>query len=249
MKDLFLADAHLKDPAAPAYRHLLDFLDEQHGQLRTLVLLGDIFEFWVGYRSCVFSAYLPVLQRLQRLHEQGTRLVVVEGNHDFHLGPFFRDSLQATIIPNRGRLELDGCAIHLEHGDLINADQGYLWLRRFFRSRLARGLIRILPPDVTWHIGEVLGNGSRRRHHQHDDHSRSKRLPQTALRSQAEQAFAKGCRAFLCGHFHHSWQQTLRVNQQSCELLVVGDWGTDGSYVELCDGQFLPKQYRPGDWP
>ena len=50
MKTLFIADAHLKNPRDRNYRALLDFLAEQLHVVDRLVLLGDIFEFWVGYR-------------------------------------------------------------------------------------------------------------------------------------------------------------------------------------------------------
>ncbi|NCP78923.1 MAG: UDP-2,3-diacylglucosamine diphosphatase, partial [Desulfuromonadales bacterium] len=47
MKAIFIADAHLRQPADANYRALLKFLDRQADGLDALFLLGDIFEFWI----------------------------------------------------------------------------------------------------------------------------------------------------------------------------------------------------------
>lgn len=239
MKDLFIADAHLREPDAPAYRHLLEFLSSQRGQIRHLVLLGDIFEFWVGYRHCVFTAYLPLLQLLQQLQADGTKIIMVEGNHDFHMGPFFSESLQATILPDGGRIELDNQQLYLCHGDTLAATPNYLRLRRFFRSAFARLLIRILPPDTTWNIADLLGKASKGRRKNRPQ--RSYRLPEQAILDAAARQFDLGCTSFMCGHFHQSWHQQNGQHQ----VLVVGNWGTTCHYAVLEHGQFRLEQYQP----
>ena len=239
MKDLFIADAHLTDPNDPPYQHLLNFLTSQRGQVRNLVLLGDIFEFWVGYRHCVFSAYLPLLQVLQQLHADGTKIIMVEGNHDFHMGPYFSDTLQATIFPNDGQLQLDDSCVYLCHGDTVAATPSYLRLRRFFRSGFARLLIRVLPADTTWRISEILGHASRKRR-QHQPQRRYT-LPEQAINDYAEQRFANGCDVFICGHFH----QTLHRQHDNKHVMVVGNWRETCHYAVHENGQFSLEQYLP----
>jgi UDP-2,3-diacylglucosamine hydrolase len=169
MRDIFIADAHLLDPQDTNYRRLLDFLQSQRGQVRTLVLLGDIFEFWIGYRHTVFAPYVPLLESLRQLREQGTRIVYVEGNHDFHLGPYFEQVLGCRILPDGGVIELGSEKIYIGHGDLVNPnDKGYRLLRRFLRSRLLLWLSRLLPPDWAWTIARW---GSRMSQKKHDEKS------------------------------------------------------------------------------
>ena len=55
MKAIFLSDAHLRRPEDKNYQLLLDFLDRQK-DLDALFLLGDIFEFWIGYKHLAFTA-------------------------------------------------------------------------------------------------------------------------------------------------------------------------------------------------
>jgi UDP-2,3-diacylglucosamine hydrolase len=239
MKDLFIADAHLTHPDEAAYRHLVEFLDQQRGHVRTLVLLGDIFEFWVGYNHCVFSAYLPLLNALQQLHAAGTHIVMVEGNHDFHVGPFFSETLKATIFPDDGTLTLDGQKIALSHGDTLVPTRSYLWLRRFFRSIIARTLIRVLPTDLTWKIGDILGVLSKKKSRQQPQ--RSYQLPEQGILSQARLRLDQGADLFVCGHFHQPkcWQH------QGKPIAIIGNWGQTCHYGQLHDGQFSLECYTP----
>lgn len=239
MKDIFIADAHLTDPNDASYRNLVNFLTAQCGQIRHLILLGDIFEFWVGYRHCVFSAYLPLLQTLQQLQAHGTQIVMVEGNHDFHMGPFFSEDLQSTIFPDDGCLKLDDLSVYLCHGDTIAPTANYLRLRRFFRSSFAKRLIRILPADTTWAISEILGKASRKR--RASQPKRQYMLPEECIKQQASHQFKKGCDAFICGHFHQPYHQELDQHP----VIIVGNWGQTCHYAVHENGQFSLEVYQP----
>lgn len=229
MIDLFLADAHLRDPADANYRQLLAFLEQQQGRVRTLYLLGDIFEFWVGYRHVVFAPYVPLLEALYRLRQAGTEIVYVEGNHDFHLGPFFARTLGCSILPDGGAVTIDGQRIYLTHGDLIDpADHGYRRLRRLLRSRLVKTLIAIVPPDVTWAISRW---GSRRSQARRG--GRPSYLPLPLLRRHAQRRFKEGCSAVVSGHFHLPCLETGVGT-----LVALGDWISQYSYAKLENGVF-----------
>ena len=66
MRALFLADAHLCKPDDPNYRALLAFLEEQCGQVDLLVLLGDIFEFWIG-KDEPTANYAPLIETFEKM--------------------------------------------------------------------------------------------------------------------------------------------------------------------------------------
>jgi UDP-2,3-diacylglucosamine hydrolase len=236
MRDVFLADAHLRHPDDANYQRLLQFLQEQQGQIRTLYLLGDIFEFWVGYRHVVFAPYVPLLESLRRLRAAGAEIVYVEGNHDFHMGSYFRDVLGCRVLPDGGAIELGGRRVYLGHGDLANADdRGYRLLRRLLRSPVLRGMISLLPPDWTWGIAQWASRRSRR-----GGADRQRRwAPEAILLQHARQRFEEGYQVVITGHFHYP---LLRVNLQGT-LLALGDWIEQYSFAVFENDAFHLDSY------
>ncbi|MFO7830768.1 MAG: UDP-2,3-diacylglucosamine diphosphatase [Desulfuromonadaceae bacterium] len=247
MKDIFIADAHLKNPSDDNYIQLLKFLKQNRGEIRTLILLGDIFEFWIGYRYCVYSAHIPLLHELSAHKQEGTKIVMVEGNHDFNVGPFFSETLEARIIPDGACITLGETRIWVEHGDLITPNRSYLWLRKLFRSRVVRILSRIIHPDLVWKFAAHLGNWSKKKRVNQDKvrpngyskTSTCTSVPREKIIAAAHQRFEMGCDALVCGHFHNNWQQ-LRLKPQ---IIVVGEWGKLGNYVEHDKGIFTVRHF------
>lgn len=234
MRAIFLADAHLRQPQDQNYRKMLSFLEQQR-DLDGLFLLGDIFEFWLGYRHLAFTNYIPLLEQLRRLRMSGTRLFFVEGNHDFNLGPYFSDTLECTIIRDQQMIDWGGQKLLLCHGDLLLNDPGYQRLRAFWRSRLVRMLARIIHPDPVWEFGIWLSNKGRR--HQGQDQRWD---PSPLLLPFASQQFAAGADLVFCGHFHHP----LLHEEQGRHLVAVGDWISQFSYAELLDGRISLHSYN-----
>ena len=236
MRAVFLADAHLRQPSDDNYRALLAFLAEQEGRTDLLALLGDICEFLVGYPESVFPPYVPLFEALDRLQRSGTRLVYVEGNHDFHLEPGFRNRFPCRILPDGGTVELDGQRILLVHGDLVNrADRGYRLLRASLRSLPLRRLIRLLPPDLTWWIAQRSSQASRS-----SRQNKSRRWPaRDLLIPYAQEQLTEGYRAVITGHFHQPSHERL----EGGELIALGDWIDQYSYAVWEDGSFRLERF------
>ncbi|MDT8440313.1 MAG: UDP-2,3-diacylglucosamine diphosphatase [Desulfuromonadales bacterium] len=231
MRALFLADAHLRRPTDANYRALLDLLDKQCGRLDLLVLLGDLFEFWAGDRKVLHASYQPLLAALERLTGSGTRLICVEGNHDFDLGRHFRDRLGARVLADGGSIELDGQQVFLAHGDLANPDdRGYLLLRRLLRSAPLRLLIRHLPIDLVLAIAMHSSRQSRARRNERGRQERVRRL----LTAYADPILAAGHDLVVTGHFH----LPLRLQLPHGELIALGDWIAQYSFLSYTDGRF-----------
>lgn len=233
MRAIFIADAHLRQPQDRNYQRLLDFLDQQQ-DLDGLFLLGDIFEFWLGYKHVAFTAYIPLLEKLRRLATSGTKIYFVEGNHDFHMGPYFTEQLGATIIPDQQLVDWDDKKLLLCHGDLLNPNPSYQRLRSFWRSGLVRLLAKIIHPDPVWAFGIWLSNISKKKNPKTRTWD-----PSHLLLPFAEQQFAAGADAILCGHFH----QPTAKNLDNKQIIAVGDWITQFSYAEMHDGQLELKSY------
>lgn len=238
MKDIFVADAHLLAPEDENYRTFLRFLRGLEGTTRTLYLLGDIFQFWVGYRHCVFSPYVPLLEALYRLKQSGTRLVFVEGNHDFLLGPFFRDTLACRIFPEVGVVDIDGRQVHLAHGDLMDPnDRGYRLLRATLRSWPARQLKRLISADAMWSISVWMNRKSQAHHPAREGLIDRQQL----VTDYGAKQLAAGCSAVITGHLH----TPLLIRQSQGTIIALGDWITQYSYAVYEQGQFSLETFRP----
>ena len=239
MRAIFLADAHLCKPSDPNYRAMLAFLEEQCGKTDLLVLLGDIFEFWIGKKN-VTDDYVPLIEAFERMHQQGAQLVYVEGNHDFHLGPVFTQRLNCQVFPDGGSIELDGKKVYLAHGDLVNPDDtGYRLLRKFLRSSLIRTSLRIAPNSLTMAIANRGSYESRK----NSGERRSRWPAREILKPYAETILAAGHQAVVTGHYHQPFQEKL----DDGELIALGDWITQYSYAVYENHAFTLHSYKPGE--
>lgn len=240
MRRIFIADAHLRNPDDDNYRMLLRFLTELNGTAETLFILGDLFEFWIGYRTSAFPHYQPILERLRELSDSGMEIVYFEGNHDFHMGKYFSDTVRATIFPDPAILSLDGGKYFLCHGDQINThDYGYRILRFLLRNRATKVLFPLFPPSAACRVAEHMSRRSRSNHGTRNAKWDYRQL----LTSFADARFEDGCNGVISAHFHLPFLST-RDNQEKHTILSLGDWITQYSYGELRDGTLSLHTYR-----
>ncbi len=85
----FIADAHENEQR----QGFLDFLRTlESGQIKTpqLILMGDIFEIFVGQVRPTHDFAAPYVNLLESIATKGVEVLYVEGNHDFNLTKMFR---------------------------------------------------------------------------------------------------------------------------------------------------------------
>ena len=240
MRTIFLADAHLKDQADDNYRLLLRFLKELTGNTDALYIMGDLFDFWVGFPGNPFRQYDEALEALQNLADSGCRLVCFEGNHDFHLGDIFSQRLKAEIHPAPIIREIQGKRLYLCHGDQINrADYGYRLLRLLLHNPLTGAAVRFIPLPFAAFIKEKLQHTSRAKYH-----AASSRWDYRAIiRAFAAETGRKGCCGLVTGHFHLAFCE--QTNNGTFTVLSLGDWMEQLTYGEMVDGELRLKSYTP----
>jgi UDP-2,3-diacylglucosamine hydrolase len=236
MRAIFLADAHLHHPDDPNYRALLSFLESLQGAVDTLCILGDLFDFRVGFPALSFPEQEPLLAALKRLSTAGTRLIYLEGNHDFHLDPDLTDRLGAEIHAGPVSLELQGKQLFLCHGDLINkADWRYRFLHLLLRNRVTARIGHLVPAAAVQGARRRLQHSSKKSYSQH----RQRWDYVSIIREYATSIRLQGYDALLLGHFH------LPLTEQHGQFTLVslGDWLTQYSYAEMIDGELVLLTY------
>jgi UDP-2,3-diacylglucosamine hydrolase len=240
MRTIFLADAHLADPAEPNYRLLVRFLGDLEGNTETLYILGDLFDFWLGFPTNPFRQYDDVLVALQSLVNSGCRLVYFEGNHDFHLGPVFSQRLGAEIHSGPGVMNVQGRRLFLCHGDQIHrADYGYRFLRLLLHNRAVAAAITHLPPALAGCVRTYLQHRSRASYLAKNQRWNYAEIIQDFARSVRDQ----GCDGLVFGHFHRALCEDL--DGTPFTVLSLGDWMEQFTYGEMISGSLFLKSYQP----
>ena len=155
MKAVFLADAHLKNADDNSYRILMHFL-ETLMPVDRLFILGDFFDFWFSRNGRLYPDFIPIIDKLVDLKQQGVQIALCEGNHDFYLESYFSRTLGMTVFTEWADINLDSWKILLSHGDTVDeANKRYLLIRRILRSRSFYQTQRKIPLALLWKIARL----------------------------------------------------------------------------------------------
>ncbi|MEO8622200.1 MAG: UDP-2,3-diacylglucosamine diphosphatase [bacterium] len=144
-----ISDVHVGHAPEPVERSLLSFLRSLPGQAGSLLINGDLFEFWFEWKSVVPRSGVRVLAALMDLRDAGVPMTMLAGNHDCWGGDVLREAgVDFLFGPRHG--DIAGWHARVEHGDGLrkNEDRGYRLLRHVLRNRLAiRAFGSVLHPD------------------------------------------------------------------------------------------------------
>jgi UDP-2,3-diacylglucosamine hydrolase len=231
LKTLLISDLHL-DPASPAIaRQFLEFLDEGARAARALYILGDLFEAWLGDDDPA-PASREIVAALRRLTDAGVPCFVMRGNRDFMLGERFCADTGATLLEDGSIVELEGERVLLLHGDRLCIDDvSYQRFRRIVRSPLALWLLRHMSLGRRQALARKMREGSR-------THVTSTRPEIMDVNADAvADAFRRsGVRTMIHGHTHRPAIHSLEVDGEPRRRIVLGDWYTQGSVLEVSSG-------------
>jgi UDP-2,3-diacylglucosamine hydrolase len=127
---VFISDLHLVDNASNNI--FLSFLEYCSVLTNNLFILGDLFDYWVGDDSGMYSNEISALRKLG----EEKNIYFIHGNRDFLIGKkFFREN-QITILDDETRITLGHHQVLLMHGDtLCSDDKDYQAFRKEVRSK------------------------------------------------------------------------------------------------------------------
>lgn len=158
-----ISDAHLGAAPQLVERQVLDFLRAIRGTAASLVVNGDLFDFWFEWRTVVPRRGVRVLAALADLKDAGTEILWIAGNHDCWGGEVLRDDFGLTYHVGTWEGDLAGWRTRLDHGDGLREveDRKYRRLRAVIRHPLSVRLFRYLPPDLASRLASHSSNASR----------------------------------------------------------------------------------------
>lgn len=235
---LIVADAHLPLDGRPGaeeqLRSFSEMLRHYDSKLQSLVLLGDLFDFWYEWKHVVPRRAFPLLHQLRSIVEAGTPVHYFAGNHDFLLGSFLRDEVGLSIHMDEWVTELDGRKYWFHHGDgLARSDVNYRRMKRVFRSRWAQRLFGgLVHPDLALGLGRTTSDSGRKKHDR-----RGGRIwpPESEYFDAAQRMIDRGYDVVVIGHTHIASDVELKNGF----FHNPGAWGDDRSYSVIAGD--LPK--------
>ena len=138
MHRLFISDLHLSDDSLPAEEALYSVVQreilQRESAIDSLVILGDLFEAWVGDDDDA-----PLANRVRDLFcsitDAGTEVLLARGNRDFMLGSAFAEQVGAILLGDETVMEVCNEPCLLMHGDtLCTDDTAYQQFREMVRD-------------------------------------------------------------------------------------------------------------------
>ena len=161
MTSWFASDLHL-DPSTPEIAARFQrFLAGPVRGARSLFLLGDLFEAWIGDDDPE-PAHREVIRSIAAVAAGGTLVYVMRGNRDFMIGERFCAEAGATLLDDPAITTLAGKRLIFSHGDgLCVDDRAYQRLRALVRDESLRAGFARLPIDARRRLALEARAGSR----------------------------------------------------------------------------------------
>lgn len=145
---IVIADAHIGAASPESESALLRFLAEAPGLGDSLLVAGDLFEFWFSWRRAIPRRTFRVAAALTAL---AARMPVrmVGGNHDRWGRPFWAEEAGIEWSARALDLEVAGHSVHAMHGDGVAERPGRIsWSHRIVGHPLTAHLFGLLHPDL-----------------------------------------------------------------------------------------------------
>jgi UDP-2,3-diacylglucosamine hydrolase len=186
-----------------------------------LLILGDLFEYWVGPHQLADPQYSRVFAACRDLAASGTEVVLFHGNRDFLLADQEARAAGGRVVGEECAFDLYGRRVLAMHGDsLCTRDIEYQKSKRILRGRFVRWLSQVMPAAPAHAIALRLRAKSGR------SIARKTNFTMGIVDAEVERRLAEGFDAIVCGHVHQPESRTLSGGQ----LHVLGDWHGGGIY-------------------
>ena len=221
MHRLFISDLHLSDDT-PEIESALKTLLEQEPLPDGLIILGDLFEAWIGDDDdSPLASRMKAL--LSNVTDGGCSVMIARGNRDFILGTRFAGEVGATLLGDETVMNVAGHPTLLMHGDtLCTDDTDYQQFRALVhdpdwqqdmmtksleeRRQLARQL-RAMSADAASNKPEDIMD-----------------VNEEAVR---DRMAAHSVSHLVHGHTHRPARHAVNTG----ERIVLGDWTSDRGWV------------------
>ncbi len=212
---VFVGDVHL-DRDEPEVDAFVAYLRGLSGRARRIVLMGDLFNLWIGDASLEQDHHRRVLSCLRELRAVGVETHYLEGNRDYRIGKAHGGGAFDAVSAMGLREDWGGLRIWASHGDLVNVrDRQYRAWRAISRSGAAWALFSSIPRARRFAIAESIERKMRATNVRGKTH-----FPEQDVLSYAARRLGDRPGAVVLGHFHV--ERTLAAG--GLQVFVLPEW-------------------------
>ncbi len=222
-----VSDAHLGVASPQTERSFVAFLRGLAGEARSLVINGDLFDFWFEWKTVIPRRSFRALAALAELKDAGVEILWVAGNHDCWGGEILRDDVGVSYIVGPWEGTIAGWKVRVEHGDGLRdkEDRGYRLIRPIMRNPLAIKAFRLIHPD--WATSLAHGSSNASRTYRARDEGRG-------LRSYAAAQLAES-KTFELLVYGHSHVPALEKMESGGVFANAGSWLDAPTFLRVSD--------------
>lgn len=238
MINIFISDLHLEHSSPEIAKIFIHFLQNNTQPNRTLYILGDFFEIWIGDDDLsLFNQ--SIINALKSATSEGLPIYIMHGNRDFLLGKKFLQATGCKLLPDEHIVHLNGIPTLLMHGDtLCTEDKKYLKFRKKVRCWLVQKLFLMKSLKKRQAMAVHYREGSK----QH-----TSTIPQYIMdvtQAEVERVMQKhNVQHLIHGHTHREAVHHFELNGKPATRTVLGAWHEQG-HALVCEengGQNLIK--------
>jgi UDP-2,3-diacylglucosamine hydrolase len=158
-----MSDAHLGFAKDEVERAVISFLRHAATHAGSLVINGDLFEFWFEWRTVIPRRGFRTIAALADVADAGVPVMMIAGNHDCWGGDVLRKDVGVDYRFGPWIGEIAGWHTRIEHGDGLRPreDKRYRMLRGVLRHPLAIRAFRWVHPDLATPLATHSSSASR----------------------------------------------------------------------------------------
>jgi UDP-2,3-diacylglucosamine hydrolase len=158
-----LSDAHLGFAGEDVERAVISFLRHTASHAGSLLINGDLFEFWFEWKTVIPRRAFRAVAALADVVDAGVPVTMIAGNHDCWGGDVLRNDVGVDYRFGPWITDVAGWRAHIDHGDGLRPkeDKGYRALRRVLRNSVAIRAFRWLHPDLSTPLATHSSHTSR----------------------------------------------------------------------------------------
>ncbi|MBL7004984.1 MAG: UDP-2,3-diacylglucosamine diphosphatase [Gammaproteobacteria bacterium] len=233
---LFISDCHLDVSRPDLIQHFIQFIKNRATQAKTLYILGDLFEVWLGDDDPAegLTAVFDALIFLQKT----CKTFFIAGNRDFLVGSTLTHKLGIERLTEPTIITLNNKKTALLHGDsLCSDDVEYQNFKKIVRSEAWQKEFLAMSLEKRRAIASQLRADSKTA-------TQNKKMAITDTNRTAVLDYFKQHHVSQIIHGHTHRPAIHHYNEQQLTRYVLGDWQPTASYLSVQDGELTLHDER-----